>query len=373
MIIFEKAEPLILSSTKPLGFDRCTIGNALDTVCGENISLDRPMPSFDKSTMDGFACRKADIDQPLELIEVIQAGKESSCEIKQGQCAQIMTGAAIPHGADWVFIKENSKLLPHGKVFCTQVGGTSNISKQGSDAAMGDVIIQEGEIIGPAHIPLLASVGKSELRIFQRPRVNHFATGTELFEIDKTCLGIQGNYLGILGDDLDLLSSHINKALESCDVIILTGGVSVGDYDLIPQVIEELGFDILIRKTAIKPGKPMIFAKKGQKYCFGLSGNPVSSFVQFELYVKPFLYCLMGHQYSARRMLLPLEKDLSLNHEERMRFLPGIINIHGRVELLNFHGSAHILALKKAEVFIEIPSLEKTFSRGDFLYVRWLS
>jgi len=153
-------------------------------------------------------------------------------------------------------------------------------------------------------------------------------------------------------------------------VVILTGGVSVGDFDLIPGLLSKLHFDILVTTTAIKPGKPMVFARKGEKYCFGLSGNPVSSFVQFELYAKPFFYALMGHHFQPEKFKLPLGITLNRRKSDRLNFVPVNVTAETEVVPVEFHGSAHINALSLATHFMEVPKGVGKIEKGERVNVR---
>jgi molybdopterin molybdotransferase len=165
-------------------------------------------------------------------------------------------------------------------------------------------------------------------------------------------MNIPASYGGILPDSKDILTGKLAEAFGKYQVVLLTGGVSVGDYDLVPEVLEELDFKILVESTAIKPGKPMVFARKGNRYCFGLSGNPVSSLVQFELYVKPFLYAIMGYNYQPLVFKLPLGKNINLGKTDRQNFVPANITAEMEVVPVEFHGSAHIHALGEASYLL---------------------
>ena len=238
-------------------------------------------------------------------------------------------------------------------------------------------------------MPVLAGAGVSEPSVYRRPAITVFATGTELvepaeqpksFQIRNSNssqllaqiseMGIHANYGGIIKDEERILTEKVNKALDSSDIVFLTGGVSVGEYDFMPDVLHGLGFETLVSSTAIKPGKPMIFARKGNKYCFALSGNPVSSFVQFELYAKPFLYAIMGHTFKQKILTFPLGKEFNRKKADRINFVPANVNEKMEIIPVEFHGSAHINALSEASYLMEVPKDVKTIQKGEKVNVR---
>ena len=388
---YKEALQKILSQAKTLSIEEVDLNNALNRVLAQDVCIDRDMPPFNKSAMDGFACRKADLENPLNIVETIFAGKHPDCKIEKNQCAKIMTGAVVPEGADCVFMNEDAQLLDDKHVLCTNLNTKSNISLRGEDAHEGDVLLHASTKLEARHLPLLAMAGKSSVDVFKKPTVAIIASGTELvephempesFQIRNSNssqllaqlqhISITANYKGIIKDDDPLLENKISKALSENDVLILTGGVSVGEYDLIPDILQQLGYEIIVSKTAIQPGKPMVFAKKGNSYCFGLSGNPVSSFIQFELYTRPFLYSLMGHEYPATELMLPIATDFSRRKDARLLFSPAIINKYSEVEPIEFHGSAHINGLSMAKILFEMPVGIKTLKKGDLVNVRFL-
>lgn len=388
---YKEALQKILSHAKTLPIENVDMNNALNRVLAQNICIDRDMPPFNKSAMDGYACRQSDLNNKLKLIETIFAGKNPEHAIRENECAKIMTGAVIPEGADCVFMIEDAQLVGENHVICTNQYTKSNISLCGEDAQRGDLLLPASTKLEARHMPLLAMAGKSTVKVIKRPNVAIIASGTELVEPHKTPkhfqirnsnssqllaqlqqASITANYKGIIKDDGDLLEIQITKALSENDVLILTGGVSVGEYDLIPGILKKLGYQLIISKTAIQPGKPMIFAKKGNAYCFGLSGNPVSSFIQFELYTRPFLYALMGHHYITTELTLPISTGFSRRKDARLLFAPAIINKNTEVEPVEFHGSAHINGLSMAKVLFEMPIGTKKLNKGDLVNVRFL-
>ncbi|WP_430815053.1 molybdopterin molybdotransferase MoeA [Carboxylicivirga sp. RSCT41] len=391
MIQYEEAITVIKQQSEVLSEEHIELRSALNRVLASDVCIDMNMPPFNKSAMDGYACRRADLGNELKIIETIFAGKDPENKIEENECAKIMTGAVVPEGADCVFMIEDAELINDAFVRCTNTSTKSNISLKGEDALKGDVLLAANTRLEARHLPVLAMAGHTMVKVCRLASVAIIASGTELVEPSETpqsfqirnsnssqllaqlqqC-GITASYKGIIKDDGDLLEKSISMALQQNDVLVLTGGVSVGEYDLIPDLLKKLGYEIMVSKTAIQPGKPMVFARKGNSYCFGLSGNPVSSYIQFELYVRPFLYALMGHNYQPTQLSLPVSTDYSRKKDARLLFAPATINEKSEVVPLNFHGSAHINGLSAALVLFEIPIGTKEIKKGDLVNVRFL-
>lgn len=389
MLEYKDALKLIVSSAKIMPVEKVDLRNSLNRVLATDIIHDMDMPPFNKSAMDGYACRQADLGNELEVIETIFAGKLPEKKIGKNQCYRIMTGAVVPPEADFVFKKEIAEVTVNGKVICQKPLSPNNICYRGEDIQKGQIVLNKSALLTPRHLPVLAGAGVSRPNVYSQPSIMVFATGTELVEPDEqpksfqirnsnssqllaqiSELGISANYGGIIKDEKEALTEKVRAALDLSDIVFLTGGVSVGEYDFIPEILQHLGFEILVASTAIKPGKPMVFARKGDKYCFALSGNPVSSFVQFELYAKPFLYAMVGHNFEQKTLTFPLGKELSRKKADRINFVPANINKKMEVIQVEFHGSAHINALSGASYLLEIPKGVKTIQKGEKVNVR---
>ena len=358
-------------------------------VLAEAVYSDVDMPPFNKSAMDGYACRSEDLGKELEVLEVIPAGKSPSFEITAGQCSKIMTGAEVPEGADTVFMVEQSEEIATNKVRFTGAKTSSNICMIGEDLRTGDLVLKAGSIIHPQQIAMLAAIGCTNPKVYRRPKVGIISTGSELVEPNQKpqasqirnsnghqmtaqaeqC-GCEVNYYGIVQDDQEATFLAIKKATEENDLTLISGGVSVGDFDYVPMVIEQLGFEILFSKLTVKPGKHTTFALKDNKYIIGLPGNPVSSFIQFEIFVKPFVYRLMNFEKPSPNLPLPLAADFKRRRADREEFVPVTINANNEVETVEYHGSAHIHAYHKAFGFMNIPIGVGEISKGETVYVR---
>jgi molybdopterin molybdotransferase len=350
---------------------------------------DIDMPPFDRVAMDGFACRRADLGKPLEIIETVPAGTPPTKIIGRGQCAKIMTGASASEGADCVAMIENCTLLDDGKVICAEPYNRSNICPRGEDVQSGDVLLKKGTKIAARHIPILAAGGCAFPIVAKRPRVSLLTTGDELVTADKrpgpgqirdsngpqlrTQILSAGCELMVweqVGDTVEALRNAMNTALENSDVVLLSGGVSMGEFDFVPQIIKESGFKILFEKVAIKPGKPTKFAVSDKHFCFGLPGNPVSTFVQFELLVRPFFTRLMGGDFTPYCPKLPLAKTIRRSITERMEWLPVSISADGTVHPCEHHGSGHIASLAEADGLISMNVGQAVLEEGSLVRVR---
>ncbi len=363
--------------------------DALNRVLREDVLADNNMPPFDKSAMDGYACRLQDIENSLELLEVINAGFVPTVSVGKNQCSKIMTGAKVPEGADCVFKVEESEITESGKIQCTNAKTHKNICYLGEDYKKGEVLIQKGTIINVSHMAVLAGAGYQRVKVTRLPKIAVITTGTELVEPHENPsegkirntnasqllsqlakMNLAVTYLGIFADDYDKLSKVFIKAIADNDFVFFTGGASVGDFDWIPKILEDQKFEIFWERTGIKPGNPMTFSKKGNTYCFGLSGNPVSSLIQFEFIAKPTLYKLMGANYAPLRLKTVLANDFYRKKADRLGVVPVEINADGAIQKIPFNGSAHINALVSATALLEFPLNKTNLLKGETAYVR---
>lgn len=388
MIRIEEAFKLVSGTIEPMGVENVELKNALHRVLAEVIISDVDMPPFDKSAMDGYACRAEDLDQALTIIETIPAGKEPEKTIEPGYCSQIMTGAPVPEGADIVIKVEDTRIDDEGKVLFTGKPGKSNIARKAEDVAKGDVLIDEGTIIEPQHIAIMAATGFAKPQVAIRPKVAIISTGDEIVEpgeqpgVSKIrnsnayqligqaikC-GAEPHYMGIARDDETLTYEIIRDSLEKCDLAILTGGISMGKFDFIPAVFEKLGVEVLFQTLAMQPGKPTLFGKIGNKRIFGLPGNPVSAFNTFELLVKPYIRLSMGAEIGHRFLSLPMGALYTRKKTDRDSFIPVRIE-ENKVYPIEYHGSAHIQAITSADGFIKIPIGKEMLKAGELIDVR---
>ena len=341
------------------------------------------MPPFNKSSMDGYACRRQDIHGPLTVIETIPAGTASRCTLGLGQCAKIMTGAPVPTGADCVIMVEHTETLDEGTIRFTKDDTKNNICPLGEDMRQGDRVLEKGTRLLPQHIAVLATVGQARPSVSRLPKVGIFATGSELVSPENTpspaqirnsnayqaaaqiaAVGICPTQYGIVEDESDALKTSIARALNDNDVVISSGGVSMGDYDLIPDTLADLGMTLRFQRVAMQPGKPIAFGLREKKAYFGLSGNPFSSFLQLELFVKPFLSKCQGTTYDPPKIQLPLARTIQRKNTARTAWIPVAIAEDGTVALVEYHGSAHINALTHADGLIRYPKGVDSIEQG---------
>ncbi len=390
MIPFEKALEITRTrAVREVTFETVELSEAVGRVLAREVRTDMDFPPFDKSAMDGYACRRADLDGALEVLEVIAAGALPTREVMPGQCSKIMTGAMLPPGADAVFKVEDSELLPDGRVRFVGTEPPDNVARKGVDLEAGDAVLPCGTLLEAKHVSVLASVGCANPVVACRPRVGIIATGNELVEPTATPgpgqirnsnswqlaaqvkrAGGIPRYYGIARDRLEEISDALRQALAETDVVLLSGGVSMGDFDLVPEIMTGNGVEILFDRVAIKPGKPTTFGVAGDRVVFGMPGNPVSTFVIFEVFVRPFLLAWMGGGTGCNDPVLPLERELVRRKADRMEWLPVSVSEAGGLVPVRYHGSAHFLAISRADGLIPVPAGVFRLEQGSRLPVR---
>lgn len=389
MIAFEKAVEIVRANAAVLHAESIPIEECLNRVLRQDVLSDVDMPPFDKAAMDGYACRRQDVGDALEVIEVIPAGKSPQRALGSRQCAKIMTGAMLPDGADCVIIVEEVEETAANTI--RFMGGLTapNISRKASDVVAGQTLVRSGVRIGPAEVASLALAGCVWPRVSRKPRIGIIATGDELVEPDAVpgssqirnsnacqlmaqCLqfGCAPVYYGIAKDAKDIIAGMLEKARQENDVILITGGVSMGDFDLVPSLLEESGIRIYFEKVAIQPGKPTVFGRTGEQAVFGLPGNPVSSFTVFETLVKEFLAVAMGLRNHVRTTRCRLARALKRENCARMAWVPVRITPEGFAVPVEYHGSAHITSMTGADGITSIPVDTYEVPEGSAVDVR---
>jgi len=386
---FEEIQNIINNLSPAFKTEVIDLYTTFGRILQEDIFADGDMPPFHKSAVDGFACHSEDLANKLEVQETIQAGAVPTKTVSKNQCSKIMTGAMIPAGCDCVFMVEDAEKTGETSVRCTNPNTRKNICYQGEDYQSSEMLIRKGTIVNVSQMAVLAGVGKTKVRVSALPKIALIATGSELVEPHEKPLpgkirnsnasqlisqlqkmNFDVNYIGLANDNFEELTRLFTETLKNHEIVIFTGGASVGDFDFIPEILKQQGFEIFWTRTGMKPGNPMTFSKKGEKYVFGLSGNPVSSLVQFELIAKPVLYQLSGAEYQPLRIKAPLSFDFKQRKADRLILIPVTINKNGEVEAIPFNGSAHINSLVFADALMEIQPGQTEINRGENVYVR---
>lgn len=387
MIAIEDAEKILNEVMIKPGLEQVSLMDSLKRVLAQDIVSKIEMPPFDKSAMDGFALSSDDRSEKYKIIETIAAGDTPAKAVKKGECAKIMTGAMLPEGADRV-IKREIVTEQDGYMSIVEEEAVKNICYKGEDLKIGDLVLKTGSLIRPQEVAIIASMGLSAVPVYKKPLVGILTTGSEIVEpggelgtgqiynsnaysLSSQLLevGAAVEYGGIAVDDKAGIRKQVDRLFEKCDMVIISGGVSMGDYDYVPEILEEAGVKLYFQKVAVKPGKPTVFGLKGEKVFFGLPGNPVSTFVIFEIFVKPFLYRMMGYGYHPLFVKGKMKQDFKRKKTGRTAFIP-VRYSDGLVEAVEYHGSAHIYALSKANGLLQVPAGVKEVPQGSTVDVR---
>ncbi len=381
MLTVEQASALILVDVPSPGEVIVPLDAALGHVLSEDCISDIDMPPFDKAMMDGYAVRSAD-PGPLEVLEEIPAGKEPTREVRAGGCSKIMTGAPVPAGADAVQQIEKTRRVGTCVTLLDPVRPRQNIAPRAQDLKKGEVVLHAGHRVGPAEIGTLATIGKTRVRVFAKPRVAVIATGDELVPPDVhpgggqirnsntfsiaaqvRAMALECDDLGIVRDDKEAIRGKIREGLKR-DLLLISGGVSAGDWDLVIPALEAEGVTLKMHQALIKPGRPFCFAPR----VFGLPGNPVSSFVIFEVFVRPYLGRMMGAELARPRVRARLETPVT-KAIERVHYLPASVRYEGEgyvAETVPWRGSADLFAVTRANAFVVVP-VQTTVKRGELV------
>lgn len=389
MITFEEASVIVMQSVFVTETETINFSNSYQRILDEDIASDIDMPPFNRSAVDGYACHLTDINHNLDVIEVIPAGKEPVSKVGKDQCSKIMTGAIVPDGCDVVFMVEESEIQPDNKIRFTGSEPKLNISFKGEDVKNGDVVLKKGKYIQPQDIALMASVGHVEVHVKKKPVVGIICTGDELIHpsgtpgisqirnsnayqlsAQVTRAGGTGIDFGIAPDDENITLKVIEKAIQECDIVLISGGVSMGDFDFVPAVLKRAGVNILFDQVNVQPGKPTTFGIHSKALVFGLPGNPVSSFIQFEVLVRPLINRMMGYNWKPGEYKLPLAVNYERKSSLRKGLIPVYINRDMEVMPVVFHGSAHIAALSNSDGIITLNPGINSLKKGEIVNVR---
>ena len=348
MLSVKEAQEKVLSCPVKHKIKKVPLLDSLGLALAENMMSEDFIPAYDNSAMDGFAVKAVDIvgadkNYPIKLKllkEDLPAGKNPENKLESGYCVQIMTGAPIPEGSDCVVMKEDA--IKEGKdvLIFRECRQGENVRYKGEDIKKGDIAIKKGKKIFPGDIGVMASIGRSEVLVNFPPTVGILATGSELVEIHEKLeigkvrdsnsyslsaqikeSGACSKRYGIVRDDKEILKKKIRETISDCDILLLTGGVSVGDYDFVKEILGELDAEFIFWRVNQRPGKPMAFLTYKDKFIFALPGNPVSVMVCFELYVRLLIKKIMGDKKLFRDTITARASSDFKHREGRTDFI----------------------------------------------------
>ena len=363
---------------------------SLQRVLAEPVSLDCDQPPFGRSMRDGYALRAEDVQSApvaLQCIGEVRAGEMTETALRSGETMHIMTGAPVPEGANAVVMVENTDRRSDGRVQVLKpVKAGDNIAPKGSERRAGDTVLRPGRRISTFEAAVLASAGKAAVLVYRRPVVAILATGDELVAVEavpragqirnSNSFSLYGQVLksgGIplildtAGDNLAELRRQIQRGLES-DVLLVSGGVSMGKYDLVEPVLEELGVRVHFESVSMRPGKPTVFATWNDRWVFGLPGNPLSTFVSFELFVRPVLRALQGLPAADLPVVRGLLQADVVERSGRSAFLPARVSSgSGMLEIspVNWKGSADVFGAVESNGLLIVPAQSGRLTRGE--------
>ena len=384
MITVARALRIIAGETKPLGTERVPLAQAAGRVLAEDIVADSDMPPFDRSQMDGYAVRARDTQASpvdLKIVGESAAGRGWPGTLRTGEAVRIMTGAPVPNGADAV---QKVELTREADGFVSvQEPATKGryIVRRGTEVKKGKTVLRTGERLSANSIAVPAAFGYAKLKVAKRPRVSILSTGTEIVEINKKpkpdqirnsnsvmlaslalASGAEVTVLPIAGDDISDLQYRISNAVGNSDLLVTTGGVSVGKYDLTKAALDELGAEIFFDRVRLKPGKPTVFAKLRRTLVFGLPGNPVSSAVAFYLFVRKAILLGQSARQSDLQFRTAVLSEPMKGTKGRESYLPVRLESDANARLiaapLRWHGSSDFIAFSQAEALAVLPAGE---------------
>ena len=391
MINVSEAQELVRKNAIDLKTEAVPLGNCAGKVLAEEVWADRDYPPFNRSAMDGYAIRSDNYQQGRFFVvaDTLFAGDFREKKYGNGEVVKIMTGAPVPDSFDAVIRIEDAETVNGSVKFgLPSVSPYEHIARQGEDLKEHELALRVGQRISPAEIALLASLGKSSVKVFASPVVSVISTGDEIKAVGEPVLphqirnangpvlsaffkkfGVYNVLDSLVNDDPEMLRSAIEKALAFSDVVVLSGGVSMGEADFVPETLQGLGVEKIFHKVMLKPGKPVWFGKKtGGPVVFGLPGNPFSGQVTFKLFIEPFLR--ESYRLNPLRPLyLPAAFD-RIKHNEMEEYIPAIITEEdglSKVRACSFNGSGDVTATAMSEGLVLHPAGHPSIKKGDMV------
>lgn len=395
MLEYQEALKLVLNRTRALPSQKIKLEESFKRVLSSNIYSPLDLPPFNRATMDGFALSSRDFNhlpKDFKIIDTTHAGIQSQKIIRANQAIKIMTGCILPKEADRIIKIEDTQQIKKNIVRILRYSLEKNIAFKGQDCKKGSLLLHKDKIIRPQDLSILASAGINNLKVFIKPRVSILATGNEIIEsnvklkpgllINSTSLmlkallddlDIESKYLGIAKDNKKILKDKISQGLDA-DILIITGGVSMGEHDYVPCVLDELNVKKLFHKVKIKPGKPIWFGKKNNTLVFGLPGNSVSTLAGFILFIKPALLKMQGQDAKLNIIEGLLDCDLKIN-QDRLSFSPSkVIFRNGQFNLspIKFNTSADMKSVSESNSFLISKPGKYIFKKNSKVNFIWL-
>jgi molybdopterin molybdotransferase len=392
MISVDEAQKIIAEKTSPLDSEQVRLEESLDRVLREAVAADTDQPPFDRSAMDGYAIRADDPSENFKIIAVIQAGDAPAFSLRPGECARIFTGAQIPQNTGAV-IRQEDTIAKENSMRITARSKETHIRKRGEDVRAGSELLPPGHLLGPVHLSVMAGVGHTRVKVSRKPRVLHLSSGNEIVAPDRMPEPGQirdsnsilvkslvekagGEIVGQLhaGDRLDEIIRIARSFAQPYDILLFSGGASVGDFDYAATTLEQLGFTLHFRQVNVRPGKPLIFATNGRQIAFGLPGNPVSHFVTFHLFVRPALRAMLGLTQAEMELVgAHLGCDYDEPPNPRETYAPAqwfyADGIQNHVKPLAWQSSGHLASLISATGLLRIPANSPLIKKGDIVQV----
>jgi molybdopterin molybdotransferase len=391
MIPINEAIRIVLQQTFPLHVESVSLSNSLGRILAEDIIADTDLPPFDRAQMDGYAVRAADVSNSPACLRIVgesAAGRGWHHEMKTGEAVRIMTGAPVPSGADAVQQVELTRESEDEVEILEHVDAGRSIVRKASEIRAGETVLRAGEEINAAMIATLASFGYAQVKVGGQPRVAVMATGSELVDVGQkpgrdqirdsnnytiaayaALAGAKVERLPLAVDDTESLKRQITAAAERSDVLITSGGVSMGVYDFTKAALRELGAEIYFERVALRPGKPTVFARLGNTLVFGLPGNPVSVAVTFNLFARTALLAMQGAKQAVLiEEVAVLARDLR-GSIDRESYLPAVLRTDEKgtllAEPLKWGGSSDFVAFARAMALINVPVGVKAMDAGQ--------
>ncbi|MDQ7096196.1 molybdopterin molybdotransferase MoeA [Desulfosporosinus sp. PR] len=397
MIELEEAKELVLQKIQTVEPETVSIADAFQKVLAQDIAAQIDLPPFDRSPLDGYAYFAQELDAaPLQLkiVSEIPAGTFSEREVVAGEAAKIFTGAPLPPGANCVVRQEDTEAdRDQVKILCP-VRPDSNIVRRGEEIKKGEILLGRGFYLTPPAIGLMAAVGWDKIEVYRRPRVALIATGSELMDVGQPLLpakifnsnsytframlqrlGCEVTVVPIISDQIEDTLRALEEVADA-DMIITTGGASVGDYDIMRHALKQFGCDMLFWKLNLKPGTPASAGHKGKQLFFSLSGNPAAAVVTFELLVRPALRKLAGYAgVEKKKFLVRIASDFGKTGKQRRFLRAQAVFKDGELwaDLASAQGSGILRSMVGSQLLVDVPAGHGPVKAGEMLMANWIA